>query len=189
MQEVSSGDNRRNFNLKNIKILKKIREIIESEEVIQHEIFSENPKSTFKILKDSIIYIKAGGGLIQNDKKQYLFIYRLGFWDLPKGKLELHENIEECAVREIKEECGIQIKLVKKELPSTYHIYILHDKMILKRTYWFLMMAGDNQNLIPQTEEGIEEVRWLKIDELDLVKKHTYPSILEVMKSIPDYIN
>lgn len=42
--------------------------------------------------------IEAAGGIIQNEKKELLFIYRLDKWDLPKGKLEKNEGIEDCAV-------------------------------------------------------------------------------------------
>jgi hypothetical protein len=43
--------------------------------------------------------IKAGGGVVYNEKKELLFIFRRGKWDLPKGKLDKGETLEECAVR------------------------------------------------------------------------------------------
>ena len=45
--------------------------------------------------------IKAGGGVVNNNKNQILFIYRLKRWDLPKGKLDKGETIRECAEREV----------------------------------------------------------------------------------------
>src|SRR5438270_8715124 len=44
--------------------------------------------------------IKAAGGVIENDKKQLLLIFRRGKWDLPKGKLDKDETLEQCAIRE-----------------------------------------------------------------------------------------
>ena len=41
----------------------------------------------------------AGGGKVFNDKKEILFIYRNNKWDLPKGKIEKGESIEETAIR------------------------------------------------------------------------------------------
>ena len=52
--------------------------------------------------------ITAAGGLVQNNEGAFLLIYRRGFWDLPKGKLDLGESIPECAVREVQEETGLQ---------------------------------------------------------------------------------
>ena len=54
----------------------------------------------------------AAGGWVVNEFNEVLWIFRLGFWDLPKGKVETNENIKECAIREVIEECGLsQISL------------------------------------------------------------------------------
>jgi len=55
----------------------------------------KNFKQYFKIQK------AAGGKVLKEDK--VLFIYRFNKWDLPKGKLEKGEAIEQCAVRESEE--------------------------------------------------------------------------------------
>ncbi len=166
-----------------------IQDILNSEIPINQEVSTKSPKNMLKSIKDSLVYIKAGGGLVKNEKKQYLMIHRLGFWDLPKGKLESKEEIEACAVREVAEETGIQILTVKKELPSTYHIYQLDGSLILKRTYWFLMKAKEDQCLVPQKEEGIDEVKWVSVADLWMIKTNIYPLIEEVLSTIPDYIN
>ena len=60
-------------------------------------------------------HIEAAGGIVENEKKELLFIYRLGKWDLPKGKVEKGESIAETAVREVEEETGAtNLKLKKK---------------------------------------------------------------------------
>ena len=53
--------------------------------------------------------IAAAGGLVKNERGEKLFIFRLGKWDLPKGKLSGKETAEEAAIREVKEETGLQI--------------------------------------------------------------------------------
>ncbi len=52
--------------------------------------------------------INAGGGLVRGCKGDYLFIYRYDVWDLPKGVQERDEEISQTALREVKEECGIE---------------------------------------------------------------------------------
>jgi 8-oxo-dGTP diphosphatase len=43
-------------------------------------------------------------------------------WELPGGKIELNESVDECLIREIKEELNIEILIVKR-LPSNIHNY------------------------------------------------------------------
>ena len=60
--------------------------------------------------------IQAGGGLVENEKGEILFMFRRGKWDLPKGKLDPGESLENCALREVKEETGIRILELKRFL-------------------------------------------------------------------------
>src|SRR6185437_13071222 len=99
--------------------------------------------------------IQAGGGLVKNKNDEILMIFRREKWDLPKGKLDNGENMEECAKREVEEETGLsQIKIIKP-ITITYHTYALFGKHNLKETHWYLMNASGNEILIPQTEEEI----------------------------------
>ncbi len=124
--------------------------------------------------------IIAAGGLVQKGKK-FLFIKRHGKWDIPKGKLEKGENEEEGAVREIEEECNIQGPKIKKKICDTYHCYELNGKQILKKSIWFFLKYKGEDQLIPQTEEGITEVKWFGHDEFSVIRNNTYGSILEVL--------
>jgi len=125
--------------------------------------------------------VEAAGGLVKNQNGDWLFIYRNGMWDLPKGKLEKDESIEECAVREVAEECGIDEPTIIKPLSTTYHTYTLKGKRILKPTYWYLMKSSDNSDLIPQTEEGITDVKWLSVKDALELAKDSFGSIKEVV--------
>jgi hypothetical protein len=101
--------------------------------------------------------VSAAGGLVLNPKKEVLFIYRSKKWDLPKGRIEAGESIEETAVREVEEECGIfNLKLIKPLL-TTYHVYFQNGTK-LKKTFWFLMTSNYEEALVPQLEEGITGV-------------------------------
>jgi hypothetical protein len=60
--------------------------------------------------------IEAAGGIVQNEKKELLFIFRRGKWDLPKGKMENNENALQCAEREIEEETGAKELRLKKKI-------------------------------------------------------------------------
>lgn len=135
-------------------------------------------------LKTEVTYIEAGGGLVRNERGQYLFIFRHGKWDLPKGKLEPGEGPGEGSQREVEEECGIVVKSRGDALEPTWHAYALDGKVALKKTYWYLMEAGDCSRMKPQTEEGITEVRWFFPEELDEVRANTYTLIRVITETI-----
>lgn len=127
--------------------------------------------------------IEAAGGMVRNSHGEVLFIHRLGKWDLPKGKLEEGEDIRECALREVEEECSLHGHVIVEELPATYHTYVLKDTPILKKTYWYLMRVDGRPVLAPQTEEDITETVWLKEADWAKVEANTYPSIKSLLES------
>ncbi len=126
--------------------------------------------------------IQAGGGLVQNEKKEILLIHRHGKWDLPKGKLDEGEKIKECAVREVEEETGLKkVKLVSP-LCTTYHTYHEGARFVLKESHWFTMKVIGEQRLEPQTEEGIHEIRWIAPKDVEQFFPESYPSVVDVIK-------
>jgi 8-oxo-dGTP pyrophosphatase MutT (NUDIX family) len=124
--------------------------------------------------------IEAAGGLAYNLDNQLLMIFRNGRWDLPKGKLELGENIRECAIREVEEECGVNNLKIVRELQSTYHTYEINDQAILKRTYWFKMNTNYSNELVPQIKEGITKVEWVNEEDITTKLENSYGNIKEL---------
>ncbi|HYH57216.1 MAG TPA: NUDIX domain-containing protein, partial [Anseongella sp.] len=76
-------------------------------------LFTPDPGKVMDRLLKDVTYIEAGGGLVINEKGQYLFIFRNGKWDLPKGKLEKGEGADAGSIREVEEECNITVKRIK----------------------------------------------------------------------------
>ena len=74
--------------------------------------------------------VEAAGGLVFNKDGGILMIFRNGKWDLPKGKLEIGESVEECAIREVQEECGVSGLIIENKIKDTYHTYILEEENI-----------------------------------------------------------
>ncbi len=141
------------------------------DELIEH--FSE----CFKL-------IFAAGGVVKNKLDEILFIHRLGVWDLPKGKAEKGESIEETAMREVEEECAISNLHIIRPLAPTFHTYSLKGKFILKKTFWFEMSYSGNETPQPQTEEDITKVKWMNKADIKVALTNTYPSIIEVIKEV-----
>jgi 8-oxo-dGTP pyrophosphatase MutT (NUDIX family) len=126
-------------------------------------------------------FVAAAGGVVVDELGRLLAIKRLGKWDLPKGKVEKREGVEEAAVREVEEECGLEQVVLIKPLTSTWHTYERKKKHHLKRTDWFLMRASSKERLTPQFDEDIEEVRWLDEKGIRMMEGDTYPSLLPVL--------
>ncbi len=128
--------------------------------------------------------IEAAGGIVRNHPGEYLFIKRLGVWDLPKGKLHKSELVHEGALREVCEETGLKGLTITKQLPSSFHIYTdRHGRAVLKETYWFEMLCHEPQPLVPQTEEDISEAKWFTKDELSIPILNTYASLQQLWKA------
>jgi 8-oxo-dGTP pyrophosphatase MutT (NUDIX family) len=142
----------------------------------------KSTKAFIKELRKHFQYIEAAGGFIENSGK-YLFIHRHGRWDLPKGKLEKKETIEAAAVRECEEECGIKNLTITGQLSSTFHIYAHKGGFALKQTYWFYMISDFSNQLLPQTEEDIDQVKWFDRQEIEeIILGDTYYTISDVVK-------
>lgn len=127
--------------------------------------------------------VVAAGGLVLNEKGEVLMIHRRGFWDLPKGKLEKKERIKECAVREVKEECGLSDVKILQKLCTTYHLYSLKKDPSLKPSYWYAMKVKGSPKLVPQTEEEIDQAEWVSLKKAEKLLADAYPSIREVFKA------
>lgn len=133
--------------------------------------------------KEKRILVRAAGGLVVNEKGEVLFMFRLGKWDLPKGKLDPGETLEICALREVEEETGLSQLELKKFLLVTEHEYEERGLLILKNTHWYLINATGSQKLVPQTDEDILELRWFGAGDFNIVARNTYPGIIEVLRA------
>jgi len=126
-------------------------------------------------LKSKFKVIKAAGGLIRK-KDKFLMIYRMKKWDLPKGKKESGEKYKQTAVREVAEECNVQVKIGKK-LCTTWHTYTMNKNSMLKKTRWYVMDLTDDSKSKPSLEEDIEELRWMTRKEVYHALENSYKSI------------
>ena len=163
------------YNFKNIpfdEIIQKLR----NKELQGINLYSTDLENDWKSFILNMKVIPAAGGLVLNPKKEILFIFRNGVWDLPKGWIEKGETTETAAIREVEEECGISNLKLIKPLVTTYHIYF-HKGIKLKQTYWFLMTSDYKEELTPQIEEDITQVVFKNEAETKKALKNTYANI------------
>lgn len=110
------------------------------------------------------VEVVAGGGFVtrvRKERRDLLLIFRRGRWDLPKGKLDEHETVRECALREVREEVGVWDLKIRKTLGETVHGYADGSRYAVKTTYWYEMSTAGG-SFHPQEKEGIEAVEWVE---------------------------
>jgi 8-oxo-dGTP pyrophosphatase MutT (NUDIX family) len=144
--------------------------------------FSSDLKKLQKSFFAEFDIVKAGGGLVRNELGEILFIFRKGFWDLPKGKKDPGEKYKQCAIREVEEETGLTQVEAGKRVATTYHTYIENGRKILKKTRWYNMTASKLQPLTPQTNEGIQKIEWVNSNDVPGKLANSFPLISDVLE-------
>ncbi len=148
--------------------------------IIHYPLFDEL-KQAFKALYKTVT---AAGGLVINELNEILFIYKRGYWDLPKGKLESKERKKQAAIREVEEETGVTDLNLEYKLCVTKHTYKTKSGIrAIKKSHWYLMKTH-NQSVTPQAAEGIERVEWMQLN--DMLKKHSsilYSNLKNVLQA------
>ncbi|BAO74728.1 NUDIX hydrolase [Winogradskyella sp. PG-2] len=166
----------KSFLLKSVNIGKVIK-ILANTDLKAVHLIGKNRDKLLKHFLKLLPNVVAGGGKAYNTKNEILFIYRNNKWDLPKGKVEGKESIEEAAIREVEEETGVTGLKITKPLPTTYHIFKRNGKHKIKVTYWFEMKTDFNGKLLPQENEGITQVKWLDNKAAQKALENSYSNI------------
>jgi 8-oxo-dGTP pyrophosphatase MutT (NUDIX family) len=99
----------------------------------------------FKAFASLFRYVPAAGGLVRNEREEFLFIHRLGYWDLPKGKISLKEDV--AAGLEISEEQRMILKSLKN-----------HDDALLDHQDLLTSVARNAAIREVKEETGLKEV-------------------------------
>ena len=118
----------------------KILKILETHNSVS--VVAADPGAAFGAFAAGFVPVEAAGGVVVNDRGEWLMIRRNGRWDLPKGHLECGERIEACAAREIAEETSVRAEPVRP-LCRTWHAYYFPktERWELKRTHWYELRA------------------------------------------------
>jgi 8-oxo-dGTP pyrophosphatase MutT (NUDIX family) len=97
-------------------------------------------------------------------------------WGLAKGGIEADESPEEAAVREVREETGIEAE-IEASLGETRYFYVWEDVRIRKTVHFFLMRAtGGDPN---DRDDEMEDVQWFPLERA--MKRAAYRGEREVL--------
>jgi 8-oxo-dGTP diphosphatase len=124
--------------------------------------------------------VKASGGVVRrpgSDGEEIAVVHRPRYddWSLPKGKLDPGETWEEAALREVREEIGLECTLGEELPPVAYQDRKGREKVV---RYW--MMEVDGGEFAPNEE--VDEMRWLPVHEAASLL--TYPRDRELVEGL-----
>ncbi len=156
---------------------KKLIKKINNGELLYINLYHRNPEKLEKFLKKKLPYVEAAGGLVYNQNKEILFIYRNDRWDLPKGHVDKGESHQDAAIREVEEETGVEGLEIRRFIEKTYHVFRRNGKFKLKATYWYEMHTSYTGNLKPQKKEGIKKAKWKNFEKSQKALSNSYENI------------
>ena len=115
----------------------------------------------------------AGGLVLRRERGGYsgLLIGRSTprIWSLPKGHIEPNESIETAALREVKEETGIEATIIAKLSDIRYWFYankLKHSKIV---HFYLMRYVGGS----PTPQEGeVDETQWARLDDMAEMLTH-----------------
>jgi 8-oxo-dGTP pyrophosphatase MutT (NUDIX family) len=150
------------------------------------EIFliDSDPSILLDMFKTKLPLVQAAGGLVQNNKGKMLFIFRKGKWDLPKGKVDKGETLENGALREVEEETGVNKLQLTRFAGVTYHVFKRNSEYQLKETYWFHMTTNFSDPLKPEIREGITKVAWKGPKKVAKALENSYGNIKYLLENL-----
>jgi 8-oxo-dGTP diphosphatase len=120
--------------------------------------------------------VRAAGGVVRRDGR-IAVVHRPRYddWSLPKGKLDPGESFEEAALREVREETGLECELGKELSSTTYHDRKGRSKIV---RYWLMEPVGGEF----EPNDEVDELRWLTPAEAAALL--TYPRDAELAQEI-----
>ncbi len=149
-------------------------------------------KDVRRVFEDTISlfrWVEAGGGVVRNANGKILAIYRRKRWDLPKGKLDPGETFREAALREVREETGLDVVHLEDLLTTTMHAFRTRGgARALKVSKWFTMHTNESK-LVWQVEEDIEDARWIAPQSFLEDGYDMYESIRDVVELYAEIID
>ncbi len=91
--------------------------------------------------------VPGAGGVVFGPEGVLLIRYRSGAWAFPKGHVEPGERLEQTAVREVREEGGVEARIVGELAPTRY----TNDRQEHRQIHWYVMQTDSRRPVLEDT--------------------------------------
>ena len=133
-------------------------------------------------MKHARIELSSGGVVFRrrSDEIEVLLIKdSYGNWGFPKGHVEADESLAEAALRECREETGLERLTALAPVGSTDWYFRSGSDLVHKYCDYFLLEASVDEVAEPQTGEGIQACVWMGPEEA--LEQVTYANARQVL--------
>ena len=116
--------------------------------------------------------VSAGCIVYRENSKIYLIMIldRFGYWTFPKGKVEENEALEMTAIREVKEETGIDVE-IERYIGDTHYEYNHPEKGPVEKTvHWYLARALSYD--ISSAYGEITRAEWIELEKAKVLASY-----------------
>jgi len=127
-------------------------------------LFAKLVKQKYVIAGAPVIIQNSRGEILLGKRAKSPILYP-DFWGLPGGMIEYNEKVENAAKREVEEELGVKIKIIKKanyyeDLPNkNYKFHFMNTPVYAK------IISGE-----PEPKDETSEIKWFKPSEIKKMK-------------------
>jgi 8-oxo-dGTP diphosphatase len=133
--------------------------------------------------------VPAAAAAVLNETGQILLVRRRDSqnWSMPGGTLEMDESLEDCVIREVREETGLEIEL--KEIVKTYtnpNVKICYSDGEIRREFSIVFLAYSESERVSLDDESTD---WDWVNFEDLNKISIAKSQMRRLKDVENYLN
>ncbi|HBL98922.1 TPA: diadenosine tetraphosphate hydrolase [Candidatus Dependentiae bacterium] len=122
----------------------------------------------------------------QTGKLYYLLLHYIGgHWDLPKGKVEENESLEQAASREVKEETGLDVSPMKGFSETISYYYRGPERELVDKNVTFFIGETKEDAVILSKEHIASE--WLEVNQA--LKRLTYNNARHLLSMVNQFIH
>ncbi|MDE1874896.1 MAG: transcription antitermination factor NusB [Patescibacteria group bacterium] len=151
---------------------------------------SKKKDDKFNIPYEKMPIIKLGGAVVfaRHENDIYLALVHdvFGHWTLSKGGLDEGEDVKAGTIRKLKEEIGIDVKILK-EVAANEYVATHPEKGKLRKQVTYFLAEATYEPLTLKQSGGLDKAQWFKADEIGDLNFYDdmMPIIAKAVKLIP----
>ncbi|HEU0028510.1 MAG TPA: NUDIX hydrolase [Ktedonobacterales bacterium] len=138
--------------------------------------------------KRIVTYAFSAGGVVFRQPTasgdiEVVLVGRQGIWTLPKGTPALGETREMTALREVREETGLDVRIVN-EIGTIEYVFTRKGRLVKKQVFHYLMIAVGGS--VEAHDHEYDEARWFPLEEA--LRNLSYDNEQDIVRQAEPFI-